>query len=140
MKYREKDWLEEQYHGRGLSIYQIADEIGCHHDTIHRWMKRHGIQARPFCGRKQPNHHASFKTDHYGYERWYSTHMDEGGQKMEWVSVHRLCAVAWFGWDAVCDMDIHHINHIPWDNRECNIEVLDKAEHGKLHSDKYWNG
>ena len=45
-KYRDKEWLQRAYWDRGLSLSQIADELGCHHTTISKWMGRHGIETR----------------------------------------------------------------------------------------------
>jgi len=47
--------------------------------------------------------------------------------------VHRLAAVAWFGFDAVKNKHVHHKNGIPWDNRECNLEPISPEEHNTIH-------
>jgi hypothetical protein len=50
------------------------------------------------------------------------------------VKIHRLAAVAWFGYEAVVGKDVHHVSGIPWDNREDNLEPLDPSEHRRRHA------
>lgn len=69
--------------------------------------------------------YAPFHTDFLGYERCVAVD--------EVVKIHRLAAVAWFGFDAVVNKDVHHENNIPWDNREENLIPMDKSEHMRLH-------
>lgn len=49
---------------------------------------------------------------------------------------HRLAARL-YGWQ-IEGLDVHHINENPADNRRCNLQVLTKAEHGRLHRDGQW--
>ena len=51
------------------------------------------------------------------------------------VAIHRLAAVAWFGWGAVSGNVVHHENGVPWDNRESNLTPMTLSEHSKLHAD-----
>lgn len=48
------------------------------------------------------------------------------------VLIHRLCAVAWFGEDAVTGNDVHHRVPIPWLNVESNLTPLPPEEHAHL--------
>lgn len=64
-----------------------------------------------------------------GYEIWRSKHLDQRYQ----VFVHRLMAVAEWGFDSVCDKVIHHKNSIGWDNRIENIETTTQEEHVRKH-------
>lgn len=61
-------------------------------------------------------------TDAKGYERFTVDNCA--------VYVHRLCALAWYG---ALPEEVHHLNGVPWDNREQNIEATTKSEHAKLH-------
>lgn len=45
-KYRDKEWLDEQYWGKGKSLREVADECGCVEVTIRNWMDKHGIERR----------------------------------------------------------------------------------------------
>ena len=49
------------------------------------------------------------------------------------VKVHRLVAVAEYGFDAVKDKEVHHKNGIKWDNRPENLELLNHKQHMKKH-------
>lgn len=63
------------------------------------------------------------------YEVWqhkYKTQRDT-------VRVHRLLAVAEFGFDKVKEMSVHHQSIIPWDNRPENIELMTKSQHQSYH-------
>lgn len=70
--------------------------------------------------------YAPFGLNPHGYEEWRSGAIDR-------VLVHRLLAVAEWGFDAVVGKHVHHKNHIRWDNRPENIEPLDPSEHIRKH-------
>lgn len=70
--------------------------------------------------------------------RKYEMVEDDGDE----FPLHRLIAVAEYGFDAVAGNDIHHKSGVGWDNRPANIEPIDPAEHVALHStdrDNYEN-
>lgn len=77
-----------------------------------------------------------------GYERCRGNWQKESG---EWVntrqlSIHRLCVVAWDGYDAVEDRDVHHRLPVPWLNVESNLLPVPSAEHSVLTDDFRRNG
>lgn len=45
-KYRDAEWLREQYVGQRRSTYDIAKQIDCSSTTVSRWLKNHGIETR----------------------------------------------------------------------------------------------
>lgn len=49
------------------------------------------------------------------------------------VRLHRLLAVAEWGFEAVQGRQVHHVNRIPWDNRPENLALLTPSEHSRLH-------
>lgn len=51
------------------------------------------------------------------------------------IYIHRLLAVAEYGYDAVVGKEVHHKNGIPWDNRVENIVPLTATEHRRVHVD-----
>ncbi|MFC6765474.1 HNH endonuclease [Natrinema soli] len=136
--WRSEQTLRDLYHGDRLSQREIADKLGCGRGTVHRWMDRHGIDTRnkmngvEECNRNQVPH---FGHHTKGYEMWQSQHEYE----MQKVLVHRLVAVAEFGFEAVCDNDVHHKNGIPWDNRHDNLEVMSHGSHMSLHKSGEWS-
>lgn len=54
----------------------------------------------------------------------------------DYVSIHRLTAVAEYGFDAIREKDVHHKNGVRWDNRRSNLEPLSRKEHMQLHADQ----
>jgi len=118
-KYRDKDLLRKVYHSQDKTIQETAEHFGVSAMTIHRWLEKHDIQTR------EKNHAPMKTTRDKGYETWYFSGMR--------VYVHRLLAVAQYGYDEVAGKRIHHKNHIPWDNRPENIEPLNRKEHQGRH-------
>lgn len=116
---------------RGLSQPEMADELGCSQDTISRWLNRHGIDhdvRSERSGGKRLT--ARFETRCDGYERWRSWDSEDGNQ---YVLVHRLLAVAEYGFKVVDGKHVHHRNGVQFDNRPENLELLDPSEHHRGH-------
>jgi transposase-like protein len=44
--YRDKEWLNKQYHECGKKIAEIAEDIDVHNSTIRRWMDKYDIERR----------------------------------------------------------------------------------------------
>jgi len=128
--YTDASELERLYHDKGLSTTEMADKAGVTADTIVYHMDKHDIPRRDRIEATKKSRRverAGFFTDVYdGYEKWISTN-----NKMR---VHRLLAVAEYGYDAVCGMDVHHKNGVPWDNRPENIELMTHGKHTEHHN------
>jgi hypothetical protein len=134
--WRDEETLREEYVHKQRSSTELAEEWGCSGRTVWNWARKHGFikyselpkftlgspktEERPDGSRKSAA----------GYERHRV--MDSGGSGA-YIYHHRLLAVAEWGLDAVRDMDVHHKNSIPWDNRPDNLELLTKAEHAQEH-------
>lgn len=134
--YQRAGLLENLYHRKGMSAYEIAAMFDVSSRTIYNWMERHGIDRRKSKHDRPPTF---VHSNPNGYELWH--HQTRGEQYN--VRLHRLLAVAEHGFDAVAGNDVHHRNGIPWDNRPENIEVLGHGEHARLHSpdrDRDWKG
>jgi len=125
--YRDEETLRELYWDEGMSLTDVADRLGCTSQTVRRWMKKHDIDRRPGKDKRPPRFHTHVS----GYERW--RHKSCGERYS--VRVHRLLAVAEYGFDEVKNKDVHHENHIPWDNRIENISLVKHDDHGKMHRD-----
>jgi len=138
-KLQNADWLRDQYVEQRQSTVDIAGAVGCTPTTVSKWMKRHGIETRSdseAARLKFLDHAPHYETTPDGYEDWATQHDGE-----RWhVRVHRLLAVAEFGFDAVADKIVHHKNHIPWDNRPENLDVMDWSEHSSYHGQEYVDG
>jgi len=122
------EYLREEYIEKGKSTYEIADEVGCCQRSAYLALKNHGIETRTATYDKPP----AFRTNRDGYE----VIKTKVNLRSKTVLLHRLLAVAEYGLDELTDRQVHHENHIPWDNRPDNIEIMTATEHGKLHSEK----
>lgn len=126
-----RDDLERLYYEEGLTLQQIGDRVGVSDVTVMRWMDEYDLDRRSSAEYKRVDY-ASFGLNNRGYERWQSS---TGASGSDHVLVHRLAAVAWYGWDAVVDNDVHHENGVRWDNREDNLRPISPEEHGRIHID-----
>jgi len=76
-------------------------------------------------------------TDWEGYEKFTDRKVSRENEKISegtgTILIHRLAAVAWFGYDAVAENVIHHKLPIEWVNIEANLEPMDNAEHINRH-------
>lgn len=126
--WRDADLLEELYWTKGMSQRDVGGVLGCSNDTVSRWMDRLDIDSHKTKSKRVPyfGHHQN------GYEVWRHKVSDTKYN----VKIHRLLAVAEYGFDTVCGNHVHHQNHIPWDNRPQNIEVKSPENHQRDHSDK----
>lgn len=116
------------YYEEGLTQFDIADKFNVTQSAVSNCMRRAG-EGPGYEANRVP--WASYYTTPRGYEHW-SSRDTEGGY--EYVKVHRLLAVAEYGFDAVKDIHVHHQNKISWDNRPENIELLSPSEHMGEHS------
>jgi hypothetical protein len=97
--------------------------------------RQHRLDGTEYVVRPDPP--VPYRTDHEGYETWRHQYRADGGEKREeTVRIHRLAAVAWFGFGAVADdgVVVHHRSGVPWDNRESNLELMDWVVHSNHHN------
>ena len=125
--YQDEEYLREQYWENEKSLNEIADEIGCATNSVRSWMEKHDIPRRSISDAKKlkTKDHAFYFMKPHGYYYWRD-HEDM-------VLVHRLLAIAEYGYDEVIDKDVHHVNGLKWDNRPSNIELLSREEHRREH-------
>lgn len=111
------------------STRELAEHLDYSKPVITKHLKRHGIKIDK-SNREKPVHFGTYRnTGGFAYERW--EHNMKWGKKK--VYVHRLMAVAKYGYDSVCESDVHHKNEITWDNRPENIELMEHGEHRSYH-------
>jgi len=130
-EYQKANVLKEHFYTKEMNQQQIAEKFDVSHQTISRWMNEHGINPGQDSSHFQRKEHTTFLTDAEGYERADS--YDPGAGSKEYVKIHRLVAVAEYGFDTVCGGVVHHLNGIPFDNRPVNLEVFSNPEHMEMH-------
>lgn len=123
--WRDKSLLRHLRRELDMSLHEMADVFGCAQTTVGNHCRNHGIRPIP-----KP---AYFYMTYYGYESWQDACK---GEKVS-LHIHRLQAVAEWGFEAVAGNDVHHKNGIKWDNRIENLEIMDPGEHMELHKSEY---
>lgn len=131
-KYKDEVWVSEQYHDEKRSIRAMADECGIEESTLRYWMDKFDIE------KDDPNERRSM---HGRIERSYLYTNESGyvvagssyGDSSDEFVIHRLLAVAEYGFDELRDKDVHHKIPIPWLNTPDNIEPISHGEHIELH-------
>lgn len=125
-------------YNEGNSLNDLADEYGVSSATVYRWMDDWGIERRSISVSTSmaagSYYDIDLRVDKDGYIVFNGTAPDSTGYT---VRIHRLAAVAWFGYDAVVDYDVHHLNGVPFDNRQSNITVMEHGEHASEH--EFWD-
>ncbi|MDL0127054.1 HNH endonuclease [Halobacterium salinarum] len=134
--WRDEDTLRELYVEREMTMEEISDELGVSIDGVHRWLTKYDIPTRSHAQSGWQNYHANsystYTVDTSGYPVWLSNEFGYGGPHLK---VHRLLAVAEYGFEEVSEMVVHHKNGIRWDNRPENLELMTSSEHSKHHYD-----
>lgn len=129
--WRDGDLLHELYIEREMLPREIAEKLDCGSSTVRDWLKRNDIPTRSISEAKQlrSDPFVPLNTTSHGYEVWW--------HENDTVYVHRLLAVAKYGFDAVdSDRAVHHENEIPWDNRPENIQPMEWGKHSTHHNSK----
>jgi len=119
---KDKEYLKQKYHKEGMTLSEIAEEIGCWKGSVGKAMDRFEIK------RRDKLNTPTIRSNSYGHE-----YISSGGES---VYIHRLLAVAEYGIENTKNKDIHHTNEIPWDNRPSNIKPLTKEQHSIKHLPK----
>ena len=110
-QYTDEHLLRELYDDCGFSLQTIATVLKWDHTTVHYYLQQFGMSVVTI--------ENGTRTD--GYECWINNHWA--------ILVHRLLAVAEWGFKAVNNSVVHHHNAIPWDNRSSNIQLFERPAH-----------
>lgn len=116
--------LRTLYVDYGVSSEKMGRYWGCDPKTVRNNLERYDIERRT-PGHYQKKRYATYKPEDTGYCYW----RDYSSENTTPVAVHRLLAVAEYGFKAVCDMHVHHKNGVKWDNRGTNIELKSPRDH-----------
>jgi len=117
--------MEYLYAERGMSSHEVAAKLNCDRSVVSDWVKKHGLEPKPK-GNYQPI--PTYKTTKEGPVRITD--------KPDYIYLHRLLAVSEWGFDAVKDMHVHHVDKVPWDNRPDNLKLLTPSDHMSHHAKK----
>lgn len=132
-RWEDPERLRELYINQKLPTRKVAEEFGVSRSTIIRELDKHSIPIRDRSEAHQLamwSGPATYTSDMRGYQEWRTT-ID---RETKHAYVHRLLAVAEYGFDAVESMEVHHKNGIKWDNRPDNIELMDPTDHRQTHA------
>lgn len=125
--YKDESLLSAAYqqHGTGTAM---AEAYGTNAATVYYWLNKRGLTEDP---KDRP---LNMRTRALGYEEFKGESRGEQYRLLH----HKLLAVAEFGYAAVATEEtvVHHINHIPWDNRPSNLTLMNRTEHNKLHANR----
>jgi transcriptional regulator with XRE-family HTH domain len=135
--WRDEDVLYKLYHEERLSQADIADRLGCRHETVRRWLNKHdSIEPRTFSeslknrfeqkGHPARKERCSYFMDNEGYMI--------ASDSYKQVRIHRLIAVAEHGFSDVSENVVHHKRQIPWLNYAENLEVMSRSDHMSHHN------
>lgn len=132
--WEDRSLLKEQYIDERKSTIEIAEEWGCAPNTVRDRLKKFDIPIRSrseavSAGYGNHPKEVPMHVKRTGAVRWNYSYEDE----KRTVFVHRLLAVAIWGFDAVADHDVHHKNEIRWDNRPANLELMGHGQHSAHH-------
>jgi hypothetical protein len=133
-RYKDPDVLKRLHYEDEMTYSEMADELDCAKITVQRYMNKHDLGRGKGTG-WIPNHHNRGTGDvHFDMRNWRYPRIRHSynGEQVSF-KVHRLVAVAEYGYDEVKDKIVHHRNNVSWDNRPDNLKVMTKAEHAKLH-------
>lgn len=119
--YRDRALLHDLYEKQEKSVLEIAEELDCSDTTVRNYLRRFGF-LEPL------DSPAYYVPREDGYDSW----IVDGHA----VRVHRLVAVAEWGFETVANAEaIHHRNTHKWDNRPANLLPCDsRAKHRREHS------
>lgn len=133
-KYKDPNWLREHYHDKDMTMAEMGEKLGENSGTICYWMDKHDIDTYNQ-GRNKRTPGMNLRVNGNDYlEWWHQEYENSEVVRRETCRVHRLVAVAEYGFDAVAGSVVHHKNGVKWDNRPGNLELMDHGEHSTHHN------
>lgn len=134
--YQDRELMDTLYNEYDLSTTDIAVVLDCSTGGVNEWMDRLGIEKR------SRSDAASLWRDDGDIPSFYtieSRGYEAINTSTENAYVHRLQAVAYWGFDEVADKQVHHKDGIEWHNTEYNLELLTPREHiSREHGGNIW--
>lgn len=142
--YKDEEVLRKLYYEKRLSMGSIGDIFDVTMGGIKYWMNKYGMERREVGGGNKPPS-VPYMT-HKRYPFWSHPPVENDGQYLD-VYIHRLLAVAEFGFDAIKDNEVHHgsergelpASERPWANWGSNVELLSGSVHMRHHNPRTFN-
>mgnify|MGYP002338702297 CR=1 FL=1 len=127
------EMLETLYWQEGLSMWRIAQRLGCSETAVRNAMVRFGIDRRGRRGKVDTNK-VLFENRKDGYVRVNNHHNGE----QHGFFLHQLVLIS-KGVDPHKvfseEYNTHHKNEVRWDNRPENLELMTRRNHMKHHAE-----
>ena len=122
------DFLKELYINQKMTQQEIAERLGTNKSNISNQLVEADIETR----KRGELQHPTIYISQSGY---MTCRHRLGGHDNDRVSfrIHRLVAVAEYGYDDVAGNIVHHKNNHKLDNRPENLEPISRSEHTKHH-------
>lgn len=131
--HRDEELMRTLYQDEQLSTTKISAVIGSSTGAVNEWLDRHGIETRSSA-------EAISLTKPEPKDVYFYTHRSKGYEMVKAdehpVAVHRLLAVAYYGFDAIQNKIVHHRKEVPWLNTEDNLQLMSKGDHQDHHKAK----
>jgi hypothetical protein len=135
-----KEYLLEEYVRKQRSMTNIAKELSCSSSLVSEMIERHGIKKEIRRSSTFGELNGTFK---------HGIQIDNGylivlmpfhhkANHDGYVRLHVILAEYYFGIEVADDEVVHHKNENKQDNRKCNLVIMKKIDHDKLHAKKRW--
>lgn len=131
-EYNNKELLQELYWEKGLSQSEIAEKFGVSQGAITNAMNRLGVETRDFFEAGWEARRVN--RCHLKMNSGYVLAGSRCGDETLYIQIHRLVAIAEWGYEAVKDKVVHHRNEVRFDNRPANLELMTDSEHKSHHA------
>lgn len=126
--YKHIDFIRQLYEKEKMTQKEIGERLGVPASNISKVMVDSDIETRQRGDLSHPS-------IYFSQDGYLTCRHRLGGHDRERVAfrIHRLVAVAEYGFDAVAGQEIHHKNNHKADNRRENLEPINASEHVELH-------